>query len=375
MKRKKFGSLLILFLLLFFTYLGKIELSKRAILESSEWNSTVKETLNENRKIILDNFFRFLSTTNILFMLSSVEAFYPLQVFTNVGKDKNLSKEEIRMLTLTLKANSEYYSKYISPMRSFYPIVFGNNAPYERVFKVYGDFNSPLPYIHYNFKGLVLYPVSALHWVDLYVKNGNTDVAIQILDELRETIVIKEKDGLRYALFLNYFHFENSSIPWVSGYAQGMGAGLYAKAYQLTGKKEYLNTAKLLLNSFKIPYHEGGFVVDSPYGLWILEYGYNPNELVLNGHIIALQGIYYYWEITKDPYAKELFDRGVTSVANALPHFDENGWSLYSNLHGKAMQKYHELHIQLLEWLYEKTKNEIFKEYAKKWKESLKNVR
>jgi len=39
------------------------------------------------------------------------------------------------------------------------------------------------------------------------------------------------------------------------------------------------------------------------------------------------------------------------------------------------MRKYHELHIQLLEWLYEKTENEIFKEYAERWKKSLNNVR
>ncbi|RLF74744.1 D-glucuronyl C5-epimerase, partial [Thermococci archaeon] len=108
-----------------------------------------------------------------------------------------------------------------------------------------------------------------------------------------------------------------------------------------------------------------------PYGLWILEYGYNPNELVLNGHIIALQGLYYYWEITKDPYAKELFDNGTTSIAKALPDFEKDGWSLYSNIHGRAMRRYHELHIQLLEWLYEKTENEIFKEYAERWKSSL----
>ncbi|HIH73256.1 MAG: D-glucuronyl C5-epimerase [Thermococcales archaeon 44_46] len=370
---KKFYSLLLLFLLLTGSYLGSFEFSKRTIIEKA---SSLENTLNENQKVVLDNFLKFLSTTNVFFLFSSIEAGYSTRTFAEVLKrEGNLSIGEVKMLHLTLKANNEYYSRYISPLRSFYPITFGNKSPYGNVFFAEGGLNTSLPFVHYNFRGLVLYPVSALHWADLYFKNGNIEGALKILDELEGVMVLRKKDKIEYALFLNYFHFENSSVPWVSGYAQGLGAGLYAKAYQTTKNKTYLKTAKLLLNSFKIPYKEGGFVVNSPYGPWILEYGYNSNELVLNGHIIALQGLYYYWEVTKDPYAKELFDNGTVSVAKALPYFDKEGWSLYSNIHGKAMRKYHELHIQLLEWLYEKTENEIFKEYAEKWKRSLKDVR
>jgi len=355
------------------SYFGSFELSKRTILEKSK---DVEGILNENERVVLNNFLKFLSTTNVLFLFSSIEASYPTKTFAKAWKrEENISRGQIRMLYLTLKANNEYYSKYISPLKSFHPVTFGDKSPYEKVFFAKGDLNTSLPFVHYNCRGLVLYPVSALHWVDIYFKNGDMKEALRILDELRDVMVVKKKDGVEYALFLNYFHFENSSIPWVSGYAQGIGAGLYAKAYQMTKNKTYLKTAKLLLNSFQIPYKDGGFVVEYPYGLWILEYGYNPNELVLNGHIIALQGLYYYWEVTKDPYAKELFDNGTTSVAKALPDFDKDGWSLYSNIHRKAMRKYHELHIQLLEWLYEKTGNEIFKEYAERWKKSLNNVR
>jgi len=355
------------------SYFGSFELSKRTILEKSK---DLEGILNENERVVLNNFLKFLSTTNVLFLFSSIEASYPTKTFAKAWKrEENISRGQIRMLYLTLRANNEYYSKYISPLKSFHPITFGNKSPYEKVFFAKGDFNTSLPFVHYNFRGLVLYPVSALHWADIYFKNGNTKEALRILDELREVMVVKKKDGVEYALFLNYFHFENSSVPWVSGYAQGLGAGLYAKAYQTTKNKTYLKTAKLLLNSFQIPYKDGGFVVEYPYGFWILEYGYNPNELVLNGHIIALQGLYYYWEITKDSYAKELFENGTTSVAKALPDFEKDGWSLYSNIHGRAIRKYHELHIQLLEWLYEKTGNEIFKEYAERWKRSLNNVR
>ena len=347
------------------SYFGSFELSKRTILEKSK---DLEGILNENERVVLNNFLKFLSTTNVLFLFSSIEASYPTKTFAKAWKrEENISRGQIRMLYLTLRANNEYYSKHISPLKSFHPITFGNKSPYEKVFFAKGDFNTSLPFVHYNFRGLVLYPVSALHWADTYFKNGNTKEALRILDELRGVMVVKKKDGVEYALFLNYFHFENSSVPWVSGYAQGLGAGLYAKAYQLTGKKEYLNIAKLLLNSFDLPLEMNGFVSNTKYGPWYLEYNYNSNELVLNGHIIALQGLYYYWEITKDKKAWQLFQAGVESTKKALPIFDTNSWSKYSNIHGDASEFYHRLHIQLLKWLYDVTGDEYFLNYARKW--------
>ncbi|OYT32775.1 D-glucuronyl C5-epimerase, partial [Archaeoglobales archaeon ex4484_92] len=73
--------------------------------------------------------------------------------------------------------------------------------------------------------------MSAIHWAEIYFKRGNYEIALQFLNNLQEFIYFGNYNSKDYALFLNYFHFENSSIPWVSGYAQGMGAGLYAKAY------------------------------------------------------------------------------------------------------------------------------------------------
>lgn len=100
-----------------------------------------------------------------------------------------------------------------------------------------------------------------------------------------------------------------------------MTAGLYARAYNLTENETYLETARLFLNSFSLPLSQNGFVVQTKYGPWYLEYNYYPEQLVLNGHIITLQGLYY-WKVTGDERTYDLFWEGAMSVKKALPDFD-----------------------------------------------------
>ena len=345
---------------------------EEALLEEirSTYGKVPKEMLKEiekNKK--LSNFFlqKYSETGNVTYLLSYRDSSYVIRTFGELAKWKSLTPVELKVFNLTLKANNEYYSRFASPQKDFFTVIFSDVTPYYSPIKIKGELNTSLPFIYYRGRGLNLYAVSALHWVDLYFQRGDTEKALKLLNELQEFLYYGNYNGEDYALFLNYFHFENSSVPWVSGYAQGLGAGLYAKAYQTTGKKEYLNIAKLLLNSFDLPLEMNGFVSNTKYGPWYLEYNYNSNELVLNGHIIALQGLYYYWEITKDKKAWQLFQAGVESTKKALPIFDTNSWSKYSNIHGDASEFYHRLHIQLLKWLYDVTGDEYFLNYARKW--------
>ncbi|WP_054840865.1 D-glucuronyl C5-epimerase family protein [Thermococcus peptonophilus] len=111
------------------------------------------------------------------------------------------------------------------------------------------------------------------------------------------------------------------------------------------------------------------FIAETKYGVWYLEYNYYPEQLVLNGHIITLQGLYHYWEVTGgDEKAYELFIKGgVESVKKALPDFDTGNWSRYASVYNSSSEFYHRLHIRLLLWLYAKTGDETFMEYAEKW--------
>ncbi|MCO6041001.1 D-glucuronyl C5-epimerase family protein [Thermococcus alcaliphilus] len=323
--------------------------------------------IERNKK--LSSFFlqKYSETGNITYLISYRDSSYVLRAFGELAKWKALTPVDLKVFNLTLKANNEYYSRFTSPQKDFFTVIFSDSTPYYSPIKIKGALNTSLPFIYYRGRGINLYAVSALHWVDLYFQRGDNEKALRLLDELQGLLYYGNYNGEDYALFLNYFHFENSSVPWVSGYAQGLGAGLYAKAYQITNNKTYLKTANLLLNSFDLPLEMNGFVADTKYGPWYLEYNYNSNELVLNGHIIALQGLYYYWEITKDEKAWKLFKAGVESTKRALPIFDTNSWSRYSNIHGDASEFYHRLHIRLLKWLYDVTGDEYFLNYARKW--------
>ena len=327
----------------------------------------VKEELKINKKIREEFLSKYSETGTLTYLRSYRDSFYAIRAFGELAKWKGLSMLDIKAFNLTLKANNEYYSRYPSPQKDFSVVIFSENSPYYSPIRIKGALNTSLPFLYYRGRGLSYYPVSAIHWAEIYFKRGNYEIALQFLNNLQEFIYFGNYNTKDYALFLNYFHFENSSIPWVSGYAQGMGAGLYAKAYQITKNETYLKIAKLLLDSFDLPLKKNGFVSNTKYGPWYLEYNYNSNELVLNGHIIALQGLYYYWEITKDEKAWQLFQAGVESTKKALPIFDTNSWSKYSNIHGDASEFYHRLHIQLLKWLYDVTGDEYFLNYARKW--------
>jgi|GEM_PF-1189165 hypothetical protein len=350
---------------------NEVVLLLRAMRVSDSMYKALERELAKNHEVRVKLLKEYKDTGNYDYLQSYRDSFYIVRAFAELGRWKDLDETDFKALLMTLKANNAYYSYYTSPKKDFYPILFSESSPYYSTFLIDDEFKSELPFIYYKGRGFNLYPVTSIHWAELYFQRGKNRKALQILDELKEYIHYGDFNGTKYALFLNYFHFENSSIPWVSGYAQGMGAGLYAKAYQITGNKTYLEIAKLLINSFKLPLDNNGFVSKTKYGSWYLEYNYNPNELVLNGHIIALQGIYYYWEVTGDKYAWNLFQDGVESTKKALPIFDTGDWSKYSNIHGKASEGYHRLHIQLLKWLYEKTGDEYFLEYAKKWNQYL----
>ncbi|WP_324736485.1 D-glucuronyl C5-epimerase family protein [Thermococcus sp. SY098] len=339
--------------------------------KGTKFYEELAEEIGKNEKIkskLLDEYKR---TGNLTYLKSYRDSFYTIRVFGELAKWRRLSKVEYRILLAELKANNAYYSHYTSPTKDFSALVFSDDSPYYSTFRMKDSLNSSLPFVYYTGRGFNLYPVTAIHWAEMYFQRGQNEKALQILKELSQYAQYGEYGGKEYVLFKNYFHFENSSIPWVSGYAQGMGAGVYAIAYNLTGNETYLRIAKGLVNSFDLPPSMNGFVSHTKYGDWYLEYNYNSNELVLNGHIIALQGLYYYWQVTNDEKAWLLFQKGVQAVRNALPIFDTGSWSRYSNIHGDASEFYHRLHIRLLKWLYDVTGDKYFLEYARKWNDYL----
>lgn len=305
---------------------------------------------------------------------------YTLNVFYNLTKQRKLTNTEINILIVTLKANNAYYSDHTSLKNDAQIGAFSKDTPYttQNVF-INSKFTSKLPFTYYKGKGWQLYPVTATFWASEYFKQGKYQNGIEILDELSPYMSVEDYNGMKYGVFKVYFPYSNSSIPWASSYSQGMATGLYAQAYNHTKDKKYLDHADILFNSFKVPQSKGGFSTTSKFGTWFLEYNFLPKHLILNGHIITMQGIYYYYQVTKDPLALELFNNGTNSVKIVLPEMDSGDWSYYA-LTGndtkpawKASKYYMGLHVELLNWLYQTTGDPTFKLYAQRWEEYIKN--
>jgi hypothetical protein len=162
----------------------------------------------------------------------------------------------------------------------------------------------------------------------------------------------------------------NMVSPWRSGMAQGQGLQVLIRAHKITSNEKYLNTAKKLLNLFFVEVKDGGVTYKTSNDGWWYEENaceYGKESRILNGMIFTILGIYEYYEYTKDENAKYLFEQGVLSLKKDISRYDMNGFSYYDILETPAWE-YHNIHIELLESLYELTKEEIFKEYYEKWK-------
>ncbi|WP_197463600.1 D-glucuronyl C5-epimerase family protein [Thermococcus peptonophilus] len=307
-------------------------------------------------------------TGNLSYLLAYRDLSYHLKTLALMKKLGNLDAVGVKTYVMDIIATDYYYSHFTKPGKKDMTLVFDNSSPYYGTIKATeGPLKSSLPFVYYPARGFNIYPVSAVHWAHRYFLMGRRDLSLRILGQLMPFIEYRKCNGETCALLPVYFHFQNASVPWVSGYAQGMAAGLYALAYNMTRNESYLNIAKFFLNSFDLPLSENGFIAETKYGVWYLEYNYYPEQLVLNGHIITLQGLYHYWEVTGDEKAYELFIKGVESVKKALPDFDTGNWSRYASVYNSSSEFYHRLHIRLLLWLYAKTGDETFMEYAEKW--------
>ncbi len=298
---------------------------------------------------------------------------YHVKKFRNLARERNLTETEFRILTDTLRANNIFFFRYGVNEDEFSGAVFWNSSRWEGYKEVKNtSLKTPVPFVYYNGKGLNLYPVTSISWANNYFHDGYNDNALNILDSQKNYLEKRSFKGIDYGVLRSYFEFQGSDIPWYSSFSQGLGAGAYAMAYNITGEEKYLKNSKLLFNSFNLPVEENRIVTKSMYGTWFLEYSYNQDQLILNGHIITLKGLYYYWQVTEDQRAYDLFESGVMSVKKALPEYDTGNWSKYSNIDGEATEVYHRLHINLLTWLHDKTGDDYFREYAEKWDQYLK---
>ncbi len=161
------------------------------------------------------------------------------------------------------------------------------------------------------------------------------------------------------------------TIPWRSGMAQGQAIQALVRAFGVTRDEKYLQCARKLLRSFYVECENAGVTIRTPVSGWWYEEYTSVNaqtSRVLNGMLFTVLGIYEYYEYTREREAKEVFDQGVLALKTSLPLYDNNGISTYDILGNPAGDLYHQIHIDLLDRLFQVTEEPIFREYADRWR-------
>lgn len=254
-----------------------------------------------------------------------------------------------------------------------YPDVFGFQTLLQPASRLVFN-GSGVPFVDYGEPlGLQRNPVTisqfALANYDIYAKTNNGIAKQHFIDSADWLVEYANVYG-NYSLYHYNFPWDTYELPsgWRSGMAQGQAIQVLLKAHEVTKDMKYLETSRLLLNAFFVDVHDGGVRVQSENGWWYEEYAHEKGlqSRALNGMIFALFGIHDYYLYTGDTNAKYLFDKGIDSLKAELPLYDFEGFSYYDRLERPA-GKYHNIHVQQTEQLYEMTQEEIFSEFHDKW--------
>jgi heparosan-N-sulfate-glucuronate 5-epimerase len=212
----------------------------------------------------------------------------------------------------------------------------------------------------------------ALFYHDKFI-HGDSNQLILFLNCANWLIENQTEQNDFSVLNYNYNWPVNKMVaPWRSGLANGVALQVLIKAHSITQNEKYLKTAKKFLNSFYVEVKNGGVTYKSESsGWWFEEYADEGGYIsrVLNGHMFALVGIHEYFVYTNDSSANYLFQLGLKGLKENLSKYDKGDGNSFYDLLGRPTNiKYHNIHIDLLNQLFQITGDPIYKSYSDKWK-------
>jgi hypothetical protein len=161
------------------------------------------------------------------------------------------------------------------------------------------------------------------------------------------------------------FQFENGQPPWTSAMSQGTAIEALTRAYLIsqaqnnpTAGANYLSVAHEALAILQQAPPQGVAVAAS-HGTRYLLYSFNPNELVINGFLQTLIGLWDYNHNSGDTTALAMFKSGSAEARYELPSYDTGAWSLYEPGQEDSLD-YHKLVTGFLHQLCQKTGAPIY---------------
>ena len=224
--------------------------------------------------------------------------------------------------------------------------------------------NDNLPSLELENGQSVYFPVTIFQYglgaYDLYIETKDNKYKRKFLQ--CANWALDNQDN--YGRWNNFFYIFPDT-PY-SAMAQGEAVSLLIRAYKESGVDKYFIAAQKGIKFMISPMEEGG--VSEYMGNNIIFREYTNQQTVLNGWIFAWFGLYDYVLCTSDKEYKKILENSLNAIINYLPRFRCSYWSIYS-LDGKiASPFYHNLHIALMQALYQLTDEKIFESYAEKWR-------
>jgi hypothetical protein len=176
-----------------------------------------------------------------------------------------------------------------------------------------------------------------------------------LLDEM-VPLAAQRGDGLAWEYD---FAFGGGLPPWTSAMSQATGIQALARASQELGQQSYLQVARRALGIFsQAP--PLGVRVTTPLGARYLLYSFAPGQIVVNGFIQTLVGLWDYAQIASDAAAGRLFRAGDRQARRDVAAGDTGAWSLYQLGGPESDLSYHELLQGFLKNLCDRTSTAIY---------------
>jgi len=236
-------------------------------------------------------------------------------------------------------------------------------------------FEHDIPFIYHNglrYHNPVTVNFNALHLYDRYLLEK---------DELQAELFLKQAHWLWTEMqnhggaFIYPFPASRytTNPGWKSAMAQGLVISVFVRAFGLTQEVIYYDAAIQAAKVLSQPIGKGGCTSFDENGLPFLEeVAVNPPAHILNGAIFALWGLY---DLEKINNTLQTFKILVLKrLIKELSYYDIGYWSRYDLVYqAPASRGYHILHIAQLKVLYILTGESIFRYYADKWQNYLKD--
>lgn len=162
---------------------------------------------------------------------------------------------------------------------------------------------------------------------------------------------------------------------WTGAIFDGRGMIVLLQVYALTHDSKYGDMAAMVSRAFSFPVSEGGLVRSQGEGQGVFfEEAAHPDAppgQILNGDMLAIEMLAYYADHSGDAQAARMVDEGILGVRSRLADYDASTIALYSLgpiRWGSARTHYaHGIHIHELFWMYSRTGDPVFLEWALRW--------